>query len=140
MGICFFCGRQPSDAAFTIKKDIYHLDKYTHLGIVRRFEYTKLSVPIERCSSCAQFQKKEIKRRKTVITLWALAGFLIGLAIPGAFLFTAILGGFIGYIIELTRAKKYRKKQGLKGLDLASLNSHPVLGQKLQSGWKLKKA
>jgi hypothetical protein len=54
-------------------------------------------------------------------------------------LFTAIIGGFLGHVAARAREKKALKNKGLKGLDPASLSMHQVLGDKLESGWRLKK-
>jgi hypothetical protein len=54
-------------------------------------------------------------------------------------LFTAIIGGFLGHVAARAREKRSLKNKGLKGLDPASLSMHPVLGDKLESGWRLKK-
>jgi hypothetical protein len=73
------------------------------------------------------------------IAIGAVAGFFIGLVIPGALLFTAIIGGFLGYVVARRREKRSLKNMGLKGLDLTSLSMHPLLREKLNSGWRLKK-
>jgi hypothetical protein len=137
--MCFFCGQQAADAAHTIQQPVYRLLRYTHLGIARRFEFSTTIVPIERCRECAIRHRKEKRRRKTDIALGSVAGFFTGLVIPGAFLFTAIIGGFLGYVAARAREKRALKNKGLKGLDPASLSMHPVLGDKLESGWRLKK-
>jgi hypothetical protein len=139
MNTCFFCGLKPADSAHTFQQPLYHFERYAHLGVVRRFEYSKVTVPIERCAECAQNQKKAKGQRKRVITLWAVGGFIIGLFIPGAFLFTAIIGGFLGYVIVGMRQKRSLKNSGLKGLDPASLSMHAILGDKLRNGWTMKK-
>jgi hypothetical protein len=54
-------------------------------------------------------------------------------------LFTAIIGGFLGYVAARARDKRTLKNRGLKGLDPASLSLHPALGDMLKSGWRLKK-
>ena len=139
MNTCFFCERQQAEPAYMIQQPVYRLDKYAHLGIVRRFEFSKVTVPVERCAACGQLHRKARGRRKKAITIGALAGFFIGLVIPGAFLFTAIIGGFLGYVAARRREKRSLKNMGLKGLDLTSLSTHPVLRDKLNSGWRLKK-
>jgi hypothetical protein len=139
MNTCFFCGRQPADPAHVIQQPVYRLDRYAHLGFVRRFEFSKMTVPVERCAECSRRSRKARSRRKKAVIIGAVAGFFIGLVIPGAFLFTAIIGGYLGYVAASRREKKSLKSMGLKGLDLTSLSTHPVLGDKLNSGWRLKK-
>lgn len=139
MNTCFFCGRQPADPAHTVQQPVYRLDRYAHLGLARRFEFSKMTVPVGRCVACNRRHRKARGRRKIATAIGAVAGFIIGLIIPGAFLFTAIIGGFLGYVAAGRREKRSFKNRGLKGLDPASLSTHPILSDWLNKGWRLKK-
>lgn len=139
MDICFFCGREPADIASTVDQPIYHLDRYAHLGVARRFEYTKMIVPICRCARCALLHRQLIKRRKRGVAVGAVIGFFIGMPIPGAVLFTAIGGGFVGHVIAVARGRKSLRASASKGLDAGSLSLHPLVGEKLRTGWRLRK-
>jgi hypothetical protein len=139
MNTCFFCGNLPGEAPYTVEQPIYRLDGYAHLGLVRRFTFTKMIVPIKRCGVCAQRHRKSRKNRKTRIIVGAVLGFIIGLVIPGAFLFTAIIGGFCGYVSAKAKERKSFRRTGLKGLEPAALGRHPLVEEKINSGWRLKK-
>lgn len=136
---CFFCGHQPMDATCTVELPVYRLTKYNHLVVARRFEYTKLLIPVPRCTECAGIHARAKKKRKTGTIIGAAIGFIVGLPIPGGFLFTAIIGGFIGRLVVKSREKKLYDQRQMKTLNQTALRSYPPAADKLKEGWKLEK-
>jgi hypothetical protein len=139
MNTCFFCDNRPADAICTVEIPIYNLKRYAHQGLVRRFEYDRLLIPIDRCGECARLHARTKKGRRASIVTGAILGFIIGLAVPGAFLFSAIIGGYLGYLLSRARANKLYHRLHIKGLDAAALGTQPFIETKLKAGWTLKK-
>lgn len=139
MNNCFFCGYKPLDESSTVEQPMYRLKHYAHLGVVRKFEYEKQLIPIPRCRDCAAVHLKVKKSRRNCIIIGALLGFVFGLPIPGAFIFTAIIGGFMGIPVTAVRAKKRFNKLQIKGSNSAAIAHYPLIVDKLKEGWKMKK-
>lgn len=138
MDNCFFCEQAPADLSCTVEQPIYRLRRYAHQGLVRRFEYDKLIIPVGRCGKCEALHGDTKRRRKTAITIGAVSGFVIGVAVPGAFLFTAIIGGFLGHLAAGRRAASRYRRLGIKPLAPAALKTLPLLSHYLETGWTLK--
>lgn len=139
MGTCFFCGTKQAASIYKMQIPIFKLQRYVHLGVVRRFEYNTLNIPVDRCFTCFQFQKKLKRSLNISTTISAMIGFFLGLVIPGAFLFTAIIGGVLGHFFGRRQQKRLLKNLGLKGRDSKSLSEHPLIKDKLNNGWTLGK-
>lgn len=139
MNDCSFCSRTPADPNFTVSLPLYRLRRYTHLGVARRFEYDKLVVGLGRCGGCARIHDRMKRRRKTAIAVGASVGFVIGIAIPGGFLFTAIIGGVFGNVLSANRAKKLSERLRVKSLHKSALKTLPPVAEYVQAGWRLQK-
>lgn len=139
MSTCFFCGHKPLDQSCTVEQPLYRLKHYAHLGVVRKFEYEKQLIPIPRCWDCAAVHLKVKKSRRNCIIIGALLGFVFGLAVPGAFIFTAIIGGFLGVLVAAARAKKRTNKLQIKRSNSVAIVQYPLIVDKLKEGWKMKK-
>jgi len=138
MDNCFFCEQAPADLSCKVEQPIYRLRRYAHQGLVRRFEYDKLIIPVQRCGKCATLHAAATRRRKTAIAIGAVSGFIFGVAIPGAFLFTAIIGGFLGYVVAVRRAGKRYRRLRVKPLAPAAMKALPLIARYLETGWTLK--
>ncbi|HTJ11550.1 MAG TPA: hypothetical protein VL547_05985 [Dinghuibacter sp.] len=134
---CFFCGQAPADPGCTIEQPLYRLTRYAHLGLVRRFEYDKLVIPVGRCAACARIGAQAKKKRKVAIAVGSGIGFLIGLPIPGAFVFTAIGGGFAGYLAARSRTNKMYDRLNIRAPE--AVKEYPPVAERLNGGWTLKK-
>jgi hypothetical protein len=139
MNTCFFCGHKPLDDICTIEQPIYRIKHYAHLGVVRKFEYEKQLIPVPRCRDCAAVHLKAKKSRRNCIIIGASVGFVFGLAVPGGFIFTVIIGGFVGIPVATVQAKKRYNKLQIKGSNSATIAEYPLINDKLKEGWKTKK-
>lgn len=139
MNTCFFCGHKPFDDICTIEQPIYRLKHYAHLVVVRKFEYEKQLIPIPRCRDCAAVHLKAKKSRRNSIIIGASVGFVFGLAVPGAFIFTAVIGGAVGLLVATVRAKKRYNKLQIKGINSAAIAQYPLIDAQLKEGWTTKK-
>lgn len=139
MNDCSFCSRTPADPNFTVSLPLYRLRRYTHLGVVRRFEYDKLVVALGRCAGCAHIHGSVKRRRKTFTAVGAAVGFLIGVVIPGGFLFTTIIGGVIGNAVSMGGSKKMCERLRVKSLHKSVLKTVPPVDTYVASGWRLEK-
>ncbi len=130
--VCWFCEKASPDPRVTLNKSLYGILERRSAVIVRQVKYSVLPVAIPRCARCAKLHG----RAKTAFWAPLITGGFVGLfgAVPGL-----IICGGIGYLAGKAMERRIFKRNHIKPMSKASLANHPLLRDKIASGWTLAK-
>ncbi len=133
---CFFCETNMPDKNCGFHKTIYKVKERNIFQ--QRVEYSYLPLIIPRCESC-----KKVHSKSDRIYIFALTGLALGV-ILGVIIFKGPAGfliGIVGLVAGVWVEKKTEKVPDppVKKLNNRILKQHPLLREKIESGWTFSK-
>lgn len=135
---CYFCGTNVPDEKSSFSTTIYKETYRTYFP--RRVQYSYSDVKIPRCNSCQELHSKGNGQYYLVFFALLCLGVIIGSATEGQHF---IIGGIIGAIAGWIVGKKVESNQvnngGIKDTSSSTLSNHPLLTERINSGWTFSK-
>jgi len=134
--VCHFCGTNPPDNGCEINTTIYKVTNRTFFP--RRVEFSYSNVQIPRCNECKKTHSK-FDFKPIIAGLGGIIGLLLGASIDVSVGTFIGLGG--GILLGLYLAWKISKKNEvkIKNNSLSTLKYHPLLRERIKSGWTFSK-
>jgi hypothetical protein len=150
---CWFCDETAADNVWTAEIYLHKLLN-THLGLSgNKYEYLVLKRFIPCCRTCSRRHEKAQKRRRSLMNLGGIVGFIAGFVIPfvialkletvpnkdfNIVVVTAMFGGAVlGVILGYLLAHKIASSSSTK--PQAYAKQHPVIKPFIEQGWGIGK-
>jgi len=135
---CYFCGINVPDEKSSFSTTIYKETYRTYFP--RRVQYSYSDVKIPRCTSCQEIHSKGNGQYYLVFFGLLCLGVIIGSATEGQhFIIGGIIGAIAGWIIGKIVENKQVNKGGIKDTSDSTLANHPLLKERIKSGWTFSK-
>ncbi len=135
---CYFCGTNVPDEKSSFSTTIYKETYRTHFP--RRVQYSYSEVKIPRCKSCQEIHSKGNGQYYLVFFGLLCLGVIIGSATEGQhFIFGGIIGAIAGWIVGKIVENNQVNKGGIKDTSSSTLANHPLLTERIKSGWTFSK-
>ncbi|MEQ9466451.1 MAG: hypothetical protein RLN88_03515 [Ekhidna sp.] len=132
--VCFFCDKNPPVSGSELNTTIYKETNRTYFP--RRVQYSYSEVSIPRCSNCKEIHSKGRSIYYVSLIGLLILGVIIGAATEGEhFIIGGIIGGFVGWIVGNAIEGNQSKNQGIKDASESTLSQHPILSERIKSGW-----
>jgi len=135
---CYFCGTNVPDEKSSFTTTIYKETYRTYFP--RRVQYSYSEVKIPRCKSCQEIHSKGNGQFWLILFTILCLGAIIGSATEGQhYIIGAIIGAIVGGIIGKIAENNQVNKAGIKDTSNSILSSHPLLKERIKSGWTFSK-
>lgn len=128
--VCYFCNQNIPDENFKIQTTIYKITKRSR-WITKNVEYSYLKISIPRCESCSKIHETSASRFWWHSITGIVFGMIAGLFIEEHFIIGGLFGWAIGYAIAVSKSNQ----TGIKDSSNSTLQSHPLLLDKIKEGW-----
>jgi hypothetical protein len=135
--VCHFCDKNTPDENSKISKTIYKETSRSY--IPRRVQFSYVDIDIPRCKSCQVIHSKGSEKYWIFLIGGIIAGAIIGAMIDEHFIIGGLIGGAIGWIVGNSMESSISSKEGIKDASDNTLQSHPLLSQRMKEGWTFSK-
>ena len=132
--VCFFCDKNPPENGCELDTTIYMETNRTYFPSRVQYSYSKVSIP--RCSNCKEIHSMGISNYYFAFFGLLILGVIIGAATEGEhYIIGGIIGAAVGWIVGNAVEGNQLKKQGIKDASESTLSQHPILFERIKSGW-----
>lgn len=136
--VCHFCETNSPEKGFEMNTTIYLETSRSYFPRRVQFSYSEVAIP--RCRSCKEVHSKGSNNYYLVFFGLLILGVIIGYATEGEhFIIGGIIGAVAGWILGKTIEGNQVKKGGIKDSSDSTLASHPLLVERIKSGWTFSK-
>ena len=136
--VCHFCGTNLPEEGCEINTTIYKETSRSWF-LNRSVQYTYTDIKIPRCSSCLKVHSKGSDSFRKALFVSLILGFVIGAVNGGHFIIGGIIGAVVGWIIGSIFEGNEVKNSGIKDSSESTLADHPLLIERIKSGWTFTK-
>ncbi|MCB0538382.1 MAG: hypothetical protein KDE33_12745 [Bacteroidetes bacterium] len=137
--VCHFCGTNPPDKGCEINTTIYKETSRSWFPR-RSVQYTYSEITIPRCRSCQEVHSKGSNNYYLAFFGLLILGVIIGAVTEGEhFIIGGIIGAVVGWIVGKIIEGNQVKKGGIKDSSESTLATHPLLIERIKSGWTFSK-
>lgn len=137
--VCHFCETNAPENGCEINTTIYK-ETSRNWFPRRSVQFTYSEVTIPRCRSCKEIHSKGSSNYDFVFFALLILGAIIGGATEGEhFVIGGIIGAVAGWIVGKIIEGNQVKKGGIKDSSTSTLSSHPLLIERIRSGWTFSK-
>ncbi|GAB2498858.1 alkaline phosphatase family protein [Algoriphagus taiwanensis] len=137
--VCYFCGTHTPDKGCEINTTIYKETSRSWFP-QRSVQYSYSEIKIPRCKSCKEVHSQGSNNYYLVFIGLMILGVIIGAVTDGEhFIIGGIIGAVLGWIVGKIVEGNKVKKVGIKDSSDSTLASHPLLIERIKSGWTFSK-
>jgi len=136
--ICYFCESNAPVKGCEIQTTIYRETFRTTFPRRVQFSYSDVTIP--RCRNCKDIHSKGSNNYYLVFFISLILGVIIGGVTKGEhFIIGGIIGAVFGWIVGKIIENSQVKKGGIKDSSESTLSDHPLLNERIKSGWTFSK-
>lgn len=137
--VCHFCEVRSPEKGCELNKTIY-LETSRSWFPRRSVQYNYSEISIPRCKECQNIHSKGWDSYFLALVVFSFVGVLIGGLTEGEhYILGGIVGALLGWICGKILQSNEVKGSGIKDISESSLSKHPLLIERLKSGWSFNK-